>query len=640
MAAILKYGIVSLIVMTCSFTSHAQTGIDYQGHKILTSSSTEENYFEKIRVNRSFESDKLISRFDARGNNPTFFNLTLNDTPELYSFESPIDSGQIRYAVYRSHGIESLETDFSAEILHHGSGSTFNYSEGQIAFEIGMTDSTGIAISDWGVTYSHNLNAFNRNIRILLNPDLNEIYRRDILFKTSAGLFMMRSGEFDSHQGLVNENVQINDFAFRDSLYIIQNEDTVFRYSDEWVVYLEVSNATNIVWSGDLEYSGKLQLMRSILFGLSSFRVFTISGEVDFDPSSQTYAYETPSGETHLVLVKYNDEGYVEWAKTIAKFEEWVEDAGSFHVDMNKDGDQRIQLYCGYRGSLMSDSVGVFSAIIDGNVIDSGILTPVQTSRHSPDYIYSFNAETGEVIKVYKVYNQSSNGGYTTRNSANITTQKVGEVSFSLKNFFYFTTPFVVQKRYPDFQEFPLPINAPADGFQPYQFITLSTAEGPDDFKQFSLYYDINFDGNANLNLRHIPLIGNNMMFTGDVVRSSDVYVGSTLLNLENNPDPDFGQDGLIIFAEASTVSTSDFNQNLMQIKVFPNPTKDYVAVDFESNMHLDYKLFNSLGTLVQEGKISDSNKIGMSGLSQGLYFLHVSDRENNNRSTVKIEKI
>ncbi|MFN2424613.1 MAG: T9SS type A sorting domain-containing protein [Cryomorphaceae bacterium] len=639
MAAILKYGIISLIVTVGSLTSHAQTDIDYQGHKVLTSSQSDEYYFEKIRINRSLESDKLISRFEARGYEPTFFDLALTDTPEIYPFE-PLSEAGPSYAVYRSHEIESLETDFSAEILHQGSKSTFNYSEGQIAFEISMSNSNGIAVSNWGEVYDHNLDNFNRNIRVLLNPELNEIYRRDILFKPGGGSFMMLAGEFDSNQGLVNENAQINDFAFRDSLYIIQNEDTLFRYSDEWVTYLEVCTANNIVWSGDLEYSGKLGLRRSILFDLSSFRVFSISGEVDFDPSSQTYDYETPSGETHLVLVKYTNEGNVEWTKTMAKFEEWVEDSGSFHVEMSKDGDERIQLYCGYRGSLASDTVGLFSAFTDGEIIDSGLLTPVQTSRHSPDYIYSLNAETGTEIKVFKIYNNSSNGGYTNRNAARITTQKRGEVSVGLRNTNFFTTPFVVQKLYPDFQEFPLPLNVPADGFRPYQFITLSTSEGADDFKQYSLYYDTNFDGSAILNLRHIPLTGGNMMFAGDVVRRSDVYVGSTLLNFENNPYPDFGSDGLVIFAEESTLPTSDLEPDSPQIKVFPNPTTDYVEVDMESNVLLNYKLFNAMGTLVQAGRISDSNKIAMSGLPQGLYFLHVSDGKNNKRSTVKIEKL
>lgn len=640
MEAILKYGIISLIVTVCSFTSHAQTEIDYQGHKVLTSSPSDEYYYEKIRINRSLESDKLISRFDARGIEPTFFDLALTDTPEIYPYEPLFETGALSFTVYRSHEIENLETDFSAEILHQGSASTFNYSEGQIAFEISMSNSNGIAVSNWGEVYDHNLDDFNRNIRILLNPELSEIYRRDILFKSSAGLFMMLLGEFDSNQGLVNENAQINDFSFRDSLYIIQNEDTVFRYSDEWVTYLEVSTANDIVWSGDLEYSGELLLMRSILFDLSSFRVFSISGEVDFDPSSQTYDYETPVGETHLVLVKYNNEGNVSWTKTMAKFEEWVENSGSFSVDMSKDGDERIQLYCGYRGSLAGDTVGVFSAFTDGEVIDTGVLTPVQSGRHSPDYIYSLNAETGTEIKVFKVYNNSSNGGYTNRNSTQITTQKQGEVSAVLINTYFLTTPFVVQKLYPDFQEFPLPINVPEDGFQPYQFITLSTTEGADDFNQHRLFYDVNFDGSAILNLRHIPLTGGNMMFAGDVVRRSDVYVGSTLLNFENNPYPNFGSDGLVIFAEESTLPTSDFEQDSPQIKVFPNPTTEHVEVDMESNVLLDYKLFNAMGTLVQEGKISHSNKIAMSGLSQGLYFLHVSDRKNNKRSTVKIEKL
>lgn len=554
----------------------------------------------------------------------------------MYSISSPFENEQVDYVVYRSHFLGSLDTDFTAEMIHRGSSSFFNFSETQVAFDI-YVDTMGVAIYNSTTTYDNISRRFKKHIRSLVDMDLNEIYRRDILYKQGAANFMMNRGDYDTFQGYVNEGAQITDFTFHDSLYIIQNEDTAFRFSDDWVISLEVSNSSNIVWTGDLDYTGTLNLIQSTLFGLKSFRIFTISGEVDFDPTGQNFVYNTSSNETHLVLVKYNEVGNVEWTNTLAKFEEMVENSGFFEAGMDINGDEQIQLYYKFEGNLGNDTTGTLSAFVLNDIIDSGSLTPLQTSRHSPLYSYSIIIETGEIIKVFKVYNNSSNGGYTTSESGQLTTlQEVGRVSFTLENLYYLSTPFVVQRLFPDFQDFTLLNDSPA-GFEPYQFISLSTQEGLDDFKQYNLYHTTIFD--ASVQLRHIPLQGENMMFAGESVKSSDVYVGSTLLNFQNNPEAEFGQDGLVIYAEAITVSTRKMGQSELGLEVFPNPVSDDLQIKFDSDKPFRYHLYNSIGACIQSGTISSSGKIDVRTYSNGLYILQIQN-ESEAFEFIKIEKL
>lgn len=73
---------------------------------------------------------------------------------------------------------------------------------------------------------------------------------------------------------------------------------------------------------------------------------------------------------------------------------------------------------------------------------------------------------------------------------------------------------------------------------------------------------------------------------------------------------------------------------NNIQLEVFPNPAKSYVHINYVEDTPIDYILYSSIGFMISKGSISSNNqKIDLSGLPPGIYFLHVPG------STVKILK-
>lgn len=65
----------------------------------------------------------------------------------------------------------------------------------------------------------------------------------------------------------------------------------------------------------------------------------------------------------------------------------------------------------------------------------------------------------------------------------------------------------------------------------------------------------------------------------------------------------------------------NDINNNL---KIFPNPFRDYIEIDNKSNSEIqEYELFNSIGLIVNSGVVSESHIfISTNHLSPGFYFL------------------
>ncbi|MFL2576966.1 MAG: PKD domain-containing protein [Flavobacteriales bacterium] len=69
-------------------------------------------------------------------------------------------------------------------------------------------------------------------------------------------------------------------------------------------------------------------------------------------------------------------------------------------------------------------------------------------------------------------------------------------------------------------------------------------------------------------------------------------------------------------------------NIDLHYIDLFPNPNKGTFEIKSDY-IKLDYEIYNSVGELVQKGKISDlDNKIKMNNKSSGIYFVILSNTE------------
>lgn len=84
-------------------------------------------------------------------------------------------------------------------------------------------------------------------------------------------------------------------------------------------------------------------------------------------------------------------------------------------------------------------------------------------------------------------------------------------------------------------------------------------------------------------------------------------------------------------------------NENAMQkkIKVYPNPVKDFLVIDFNSEklVKAKYQLFDGSGKLILQGELKNvKNDINTSALSSGMYILSISS-EGKTFKTFKIIK-
>lgn len=88
-----------------------------------------------------------------------------------------------------------------------------------------------------------------------------------------------------------------------------------------------------------------------------------------------------------------------------------------------------------------------------------------------------------------------------------------------------------------------------------------------------------------------------------------------------------------------STLSVGVFNENVLNLKVYPNPAQDFIAIQSNLlNRNLKLELINELGQVVLRSEITQGSTLSIMEthtLYNGIYFLKVS--ENNNTKTYKI---
>ncbi len=83
--------------------------------------------------------------------------------------------------------------------------------------------------------------------------------------------------------------------------------------------------------------------------------------------------------------------------------------------------------------------------------------------------------------------------------------------------------------------------------------------------------------------------------------------------------------------SDCVTVSPTSINENILanQVNLYPNPAQNTVSLSNLPNEG-NIKLINVLGTVVTEVKINATTmNIDLSNYANGLYFLHISDKQN-----------
>jgi hypothetical protein len=83
--------------------------------------------------------------------------------------------------------------------------------------------------------------------------------------------------------------------------------------------------------------------------------------------------------------------------------------------------------------------------------------------------------------------------------------------------------------------------------------------------------------------------------------------------------------------ATDTVVVTSDpclgVNEMNSTISIYPNPTNSTVVIQLDYAKDFTYKLFNTEGKLLQNGKV-DSNEISLQELAKGAYIIHICNAE------------
>ena len=81
------------------------------------------------------------------------------------------------------------------------------------------------------------------------------------------------------------------------------------------------------------------------------------------------------------------------------------------------------------------------------------------------------------------------------------------------------------------------------------------------------------------------------------------------------------------LFEEATPVFETP--KRNIEIKTYPNPATDWVAIETDSNEKLYLQLFNTNGQLLYNAEMTNQTEtLDVSNLPGGMYFLNVADKE------------
>ncbi len=120
---------------------------------------------------------------------------------------------------------------------------------------------------------------------------------------------------------------------------------------------------------------------------------------------------------------------------------------------------------------------------------------------------------------------------------------------------------------------------------------------------------------------------------TGQLSVSIGELVTETYSNSTHTLTQGFQQTGLVVtsLGELSKVE---------QLRVFPNPSSDFVVIATSQDQEYEFRLFDSQARGIVSGRLTGtSTKLILKNYAKGLYFLELRDRAGVLHSTHKIIK-
>ena len=106
---------------------------------------------------------------------------------------------------------------------------------------------------------------------------------------------------------------------------------------------------------------------------------------------------------------------------------------------------------------------------------------------------------------------------------------------------------------------------------------------------------------------------------------------------LETDFDGDLRTNGITdIGADEFYSLNIDQNKAETNFSLYPNPSSNFITIENKNQEIQDVQIYNALGQLVQEVVISNSSKIDISNLSNGLYFVKLKNQLHESFKFVK----
>jgi hypothetical protein len=120
-----------------------------------------------------------------------------------------------------------------------------------------------------------------------------------------------------------------------------------------------------------------------------------------------------------------------------------------------------------------------------------------------------------------------------------------------------------------------------------------------------------------------------NARYKSTALRSGDkATVLAAIMNLSNweyhnsTVQPPVGTS----FTISGTLSTGDINVYQKKVKIYPNPSIDFLKIEGLKKIE-KYEIYNSTGSKIMTGEVSNSEKINIQSLSIGTYFLKFENK-------------
>ena len=129
---------------------------------------------------------------------------------------------------------------------------------------------------------------------------------------------------------------------------------------------------------------------------------------------------------------------------------------------------------------------------------------------------------------------------------------------------------------------------------------------------------------------------------TGANIQNSNngisMVIGELVVEQLSGDNFSLGHGFTSITDTTSGITNSNFEQELKDIHVFPNPAKNHITIEY--NNTLSIKIFNELGSIVKEiNKVDYTTNINIEDFETGIYYLEAIDKVEESRSYYRIIK-